>query len=134
LGAGDFDVAIAGELLVHGEGGVVVGVEGFVEAGGEEAGLEAGGAEDGLLGNGHALEGEEFLGVDGLVDGGEVAGEVGNFVEVFEADDGESGGGEAVLYGIAGGAGLALGGFGAGGVGAVGAVGGELFGRDGFMG
>ena len=34
----------------------------------EEAGFEAGGAEDGLLGEGDALEGEEFLGVDGVVE------------------------------------------------------------------
>ncbi len=89
---------------------MVVGVEGFIEASGEEAGLEAGGAEDGLLGDGHALEGKELLGVGWLVDGDDIGGEVFDFVEVLEANDGEGGGGEAVLDGVAGGAGLALGG------------------------
>jgi hypothetical protein len=42
-GAGDLDIAVAGELLAHGGEGVIVGVEGFVEAGGEDAGFEAGG-------------------------------------------------------------------------------------------
>jgi len=91
-----------------GDGGPVV-VEGEIEAVGEEAGFEAGGAEDRLLREGHALEGEQFLGVDGLVDGGEVRFEMGDFVEVFEADDGEGGGCEAVKAGVAGGASLAFG-------------------------
>jgi hypothetical protein len=93
-----------------------VGVEGLVEAGGEEAGFEAGGAEDGLLGEGHAFEGEEFLGVDGVI----------GCDEVFETDDGEVGGGEAVFAGILGRAGLAFRGAGAGRIGGVGAIGGEL--------
>ena len=97
LGAGDFDVSISGEFLAHGCEGAIVGVESFVEGGGEEAGLEPGGAEDGLLGEGHAFEGEELLGVDGLVDGDEVELEAGDFLEVFESDDGEGGSGEAVL-------------------------------------
>ena len=42
-------------------------------------------------------EGEQFLGIDGLVDGDEVGAEVGDFLNVFEADDGEAGGGEAML-------------------------------------
>ena len=71
--------------------------------------LEARGAEDSLLGEGDALDGEEFLGVDGLVDGDEVGPEMGDLIEVFEADDGEGGGGEAVFAGILCGAGLALG-------------------------
>ena len=48
-------------------------------------------------------------------------------MEVFEADDGEGGGGEAVFAGILGRAGLAFRGAGAGGLGGVGAIGGELF-------
>jgi hypothetical protein len=79
-----------------------VGVEGLVEAGGEEAGFEAGGAEDGLLGEGHAFEGEEFLGVDGVIGCDEVFAEVGDLIEVFEADYGESSGGEAVFAGVLG--------------------------------
>jgi hypothetical protein len=54
--------------------------------------LTAGGAEDGLLGDGHALEDEQFLGIDGL--GDEVGAEAGNLLDVFEADNGEAGGGE----------------------------------------
>jgi len=104
-----------------------VGVEGFVEAVGEEAGLAARGAEDRLLSEGHALEGEQFLGVDRLVDGGEAGFQVGDLLEVFKPDDGEGGGGEAVSAGIAGGAGLAFGGARARALGGVGAIGGELF-------
>ena len=51
---------------------------------------------------------------------------MGGLLEVFEADDGEGGGGEAVLAGILRGAGLALGGARSGGFGGVGAIGGEL--------
>jgi hypothetical protein len=129
LGAGDFD--IYGEFRVRGEGRFSVGVEGLVEAGGEEAGFEAGGAEDGLLGEGDAFEGEEFLGVDGPVDGDEIVSEMGDFLEVFEGPrghpDGEAGSGEAVFAGILGGAVLAFRGAGACGPGCVGAIGGELF-------
>jgi hypothetical protein len=114
--------------------GLVPLVEGLVEAGGEEAGFEAGGAEQGLLGEGDALDGEEFLGVDGLVDGHGVVPEVRNFVDVFEADDGEGGGGEAVFTGVLGGAGLAFGGARAGGTSGVGAIGGELFAGNGWFG
>jgi hypothetical protein len=53
--------------------------------------------------------------------------EMGDLIEVFEADDGEGGGGEAVFAGILGRTGLALRGAGAGGIGGVGAIGGELF-------
>jgi hypothetical protein len=103
------------------------GAYGFAEAVGEEAGFEAGGAEDGLLGEGDALKGEEFLGVDGVVGFDEVFAEVGDLVEVFESDDGEVGGGEAVFAGILGRAELALRGAGAGRPGGIGAIGGELF-------
>ena len=83
LGAGDFDIAISCEFLAHRCEGAIVGVESFVEGGCEEAGLEPGGAKDGLLGEGHAFEGEELLGVDGLVDGDEVGLEACDFLEVF---------------------------------------------------
>jgi hypothetical protein len=129
LGAGDFD--IAGEFFAQQEEGAAAGVHSLVEAGGEEAGFEGGGAEQGVLGEGHAFEGEQFLGVDGLVDGDEVGLEVGDGMEVFDAEDGEPGGGEAVFAGVEGGAGLALGGAWAGRVSGVGAVGGELLIGDG---
>ncbi len=133
LGARDFDIAITGEFWVHEDHGVTGGVEDLVEAGGEEAGLEARGAEDSLLGEGDALDGEEFLGVDGLVDGNEVGSEMLDLMEVFEADDGEGGGSEAVFAGILCGAGLALWGAGPGGVGGVGSIGGELYLGDGWF-
>jgi len=78
------------------------------------------------LGEGDALKGEEFLGVDGAIEGDEVFAEVGDLIEVFEADDGEAGGGEAVFAGILGRAELALRGAGAGGLRCIGAIGGEL--------
>ena len=110
-------------------------VESHVEAVREEVGLQAGGAEHRLLCEGHALDSEQFLGVDGLVEGGEVGFEMGDLLEVFEPDDGEGGGGEAVRAGIAGGAGLAFGRAGrrvettlrAGALSGVGAIGGALF-------
>jgi hypothetical protein len=134
LGAGDFDIAVAGDDGVHQADGLAAVVEGLVEAGGEEAGFEAGAAENGVLGEGDAFEGEDLLGVDGLVEGDEVVAEVGDFLEVLEADDGEGRAGELVLAGILGGASLALGGAGAGGAGGVGSIGGEAFGGYGAMG
>jgi hypothetical protein len=59
---------------------------------------------------------------------------VGDFLEVFEADDGEGGGGEAMLAAVLRGAGLAFRGAGAGGLGGVGAIGRELFLGDGLFG
>jgi hypothetical protein len=49
-----------------------------------------------------ALKGEEFLGVDGVVEVYQVFPEVGDLIEVFEADDGEGRGSEAVFAGILG--------------------------------
>ena len=60
-----------------------------------------------MLGEGHAFQGEEFLGIDWFVDGDEICFEVSDFLEVFEADYGEGGGGESVFDGVLGGAGLA---------------------------
>ena len=115
----------------HETDGFAAVVEGGVKAGGEVAGFEAGAAEDGVLGDGDALQGEESLGVDGLVDGDEVVAEAGDFLEVFEADDGEGGTGEDVFAGVLGRVGLALRGARTGGLGGVGAVGGEAFGGNG---
>ena len=80
LGAGDFDIAVAGDDRVQEADGFAAVVEGLVEAGGEETGFEAGAAEDGLLGDGGAFEGEDLLGVDGLVEGDEVVAEMGDFL------------------------------------------------------
>jgi hypothetical protein len=110
------------------------GIRGLAEAGGEKAGFEARGAEDGLLGEGDALKGKKFLGVDGVVDLDEVGLEVGDGLEVFRGPRGHpSGGGsrgEAVLAGVEGGAGLTLGRARASRFGGVGSVGGELPGGD----
>jgi hypothetical protein len=94
---------------------MAIGIAGLVEGGGEKAGFEAAGTEEGLLGEGNAFQGEEFLRVDGLVDGNEVGLEAGDFVEFLEAHDGEGGGAEAVFAGVLSGAGLALRGARAGG-------------------
>jgi hypothetical protein len=134
LGASDFDIPVAGDDRVQEADGFAAVIEGLVEAGGEETGFEAGAAEDGLLGEGGAFEGEEFLGVDGLVEGDEVVAEMGDFLKVFDADDGEGRGGEHVFAGVLGRAGLALGGAGSGGLSGVGAIGGEALGGDGAMG
>ncbi len=65
------------EVFVDGdEGPVVEDGEGLVERLGAEAGFEARNAEEIVLGEGEALEGEGFLGVDGLVDGKEVGAEI----------------------------------------------------------
>ena len=113
--------------------GLAVGVHGVIEAGGEEAGLEAGAAEERVLGDGDALDGEEFLGVGGAVTGHEIGAEIGDGLGVFETDDGEFDGGEAVPAGILGGAGLTFGGFWSGRVGGVGAIGGEPLLGNGFF-
>jgi hypothetical protein len=134
LGLRDGDVAIADEVLGHADEETAGGVEGFVETGGEEAALEAGDAEDGLLGEGDALDGEQLLGVDGPVDGNQVGAETGDFLEIFEADDGEVRGGKAMLAGVLGGAGLALGSASAGGMGRISAIGGELLFGNEFLG
>jgi hypothetical protein len=80
LGFGDFDIAMADEVLGHTDEELAGGIEGFVEATGEEAGFEAGDTEHGLLGERDALHGEELLGVDGLVDADETGAEVGDFL------------------------------------------------------
>jgi hypothetical protein len=126
LGAGDVDVF--DEVVGHGtDGSIGITIDGEVEGASEEAGFQAGDAEEGLLGESDALDGEEFLGVDGVVDGDEVGFEVRDGAEFFEADDAEDGSGEAVFAGILGGAGLPFGGARAGRSGGIGAVGVELF-------
>ena len=122
LGFGDFVIPVD-ELGADAEEGPAFTVEGLIEAGGEDAGVEAIGAEDGLLGEGDALDSEELLGVDGQVAGDGVIAQAGDFVDLFEADDGEGGGGESVLAGVLSGAGFAFRGAGSGGLGGIGSVG-----------
>jgi hypothetical protein len=76
---------------------LAIRAEGTVEATGQHTGLEAGDAEEGHLAEGDALDGEDFLGVDGAVEVDGVLAEVVEGLEVFEADDGEGGAGKAVL-------------------------------------
>ena len=97
LSAGDLQVA--DQVFSHGDDGVAGAVEGFVQAGGEETRFQAGGAKEGVLGEGDAFEGEQFLRVDGVIDGYEVVPETGDGLQVFEANDGVVGGGESVAAG-----------------------------------
>jgi len=132
LGAGDLDISVAGHVRAHGDEWLFAG-EGLIESGSEEAGFEARGAEEGLLSQRDALDGEQLLGVDGLVGRKEVGLEVSDFVERFEADDGKGRCGEAVLARVLRGAGLALRSARSGGVLRVGVVGRALFVGDGFV-
>src|ERR1019366_2105256 len=96
LRLGDF-VIVVDKRFANAHQGAAIAVEGLVEEGGAHAGVEGLDAEEGLLGEGDALDGEKLLGVDGLVDGDGVLAEAGYLVEIFEADDGEGGGGESVF-------------------------------------
>lgn len=104
--------------------GFSVVIDDVVAEAGEQSGFQAGGAQDGLLGQGGSLQGEEFLGVGGLVDVNEIGAEAGDFGGVLNAGDGEGDRGEAVADGVLGRAGFAGGRFGSGGASGVGAVGG----------
>jgi hypothetical protein len=124
------------EALVEDGFGVVSGITGeeaFIEASGEESGFKGGGTKKRLLGESYGFEGEKLLGIDGPVEGDEVGLEVGDRGEVFGADDSEVGGSEAVLAGVLGRAGLALGRARAGGTGGVSAIGSETPGGDEFL-
>ena len=124
LVAGDFEVA--GEFLGHEDEGSAVAGEGLVEAVGEETGFEARGAEQGLLGEGDALHREHFLSRDRLVVVNEVLLEAVDGVEFLETDDGESGGGEAMLAGVLRRARLTFEGTGPGGLPGIRTIGSEL--------
>jgi hypothetical protein len=88
---------------------VPTGSGALIQASGEETGLKGGGTKKCLLRSGDVFDGEEFGGIDGPVEGDEVGLEVGDRAEIFGTDVGEVGGSEAVLAGVLGGAGLALG-------------------------
>jgi len=126
LRAADFDSG--DEFVGHGQPRLLIEGDHVVEAGGEEAGFQAGGAQEGELGEGDALDGEHLLGVDGLVDIDGVVLEIGDLLEIFEADNGVIGGGEAVLAGVLSGTGLAFGRARAGRFSGVSAIGCELLG------
>jgi hypothetical protein len=114
--------------------GRTIRLEALVEAGGEHTGLEAPGAEHGLLAEGHLLEGEPFLGIDGPVDANEVGAEAGDCVDVFQPDDDEVGGGETMFAGVLGRAGTTPSGLsGPIDLAALARLGGELVLGDGFL-
>ena len=126
LGAGHLEVGIAVGRVEEIDG---LGVAGVVKAGGKHAAFEAGGAQQVELGDGDALDGAEFLGVDGAVDGDEVGAEFADVVEAFEDGDGEIGSSEAVFAGVLGRSGFAFGGARTGGAEGIGPVRGKLLGR-----
>jgi len=97
LFASDLDVAIARQFRRHGEDGLAGAIKDLVEARGEEPRFQTSGAEHGLLGQSDALDGEEFLSIDWLIDGNEVGLQVIDFIQVFETDNGEYGASEIVF-------------------------------------
>jgi hypothetical protein len=97
LRAGDFDIAIARELLVHEADGAAIALEAVIEGGGEEAGFEPLAAQHLLLAEGDAFDGPEFLGVGGPIAGDSVGFEVADFGDFLEAHNGEGGTAENVL-------------------------------------
>jgi hypothetical protein len=100
--SGDFNVAIADHIRVHRDEGVVSAVEDVVQSAGEHAGVETSAAEDQLLRHGDALNRDEFLSVDRFIAGDSVGLEFFDFVEVFEAHDGEGRRTETVFDCVAG--------------------------------
>jgi len=132
LAGSDFDAL--GKLGVGEDWGSAGAFQGPIEAIGEESAFEGGDAEERLLGERDALDGKEFLGVDGLIKGDEVGREVGDGVEIFDADDGEVAGRETVLPGVLSGTGFAFWSARAGGMSGVFAIGGEAFGGNGLAG
>jgi hypothetical protein len=78
------------------------------------------------LAEGDALNGEDLLLVDGLVDGEGARLEFGELALIFEMEDRVGLAAEAVRAGVLRGTSFAVGGTGAGGVLRVGSVGGEL--------
>jgi hypothetical protein len=127
------DVDVLDHFEIHQAERAAVGIERLVQARGVHADFRAGTAVEGLLGEGETLDGPELLGVDGLIGGDEVGASVGDFRDIFEAEDGEVGGVEGVLARVLGSAGLAFGGSRAGGLGGVRLVGGGAFGGDGWF-
>jgi hypothetical protein len=110
LGGGDLDVV--DHVVMEKDEGPAIGVEDLVEAGGIEAALNAGADDERLLGEGHALDGEKLLRIDGPVARNEVGAEVVDGIELLDADDREVGAFEGVIpfdWGLRGG------GFGGGG-------------------
>jgi hypothetical protein len=87
LGLGDLD--IVDHVVIEEDEGPAIGIERLVEAGGVESAFDAGTKEERLLGEGHAFDGEELLGIGGLVAGDEVGAEVVDDIEFFDADDRE---------------------------------------------
>jgi len=122
------DVDVVADLALFEDIGLGWAEHGLFEAGGEEAGFECVHAEQGVLGEGDALDGEAFLGVDGLVGGDGIGDEGGDVGGILDADDGEGVGIKGELAGVLGGAGFAFGGLGPGGTAGIGTIRGDALG------
>jgi hypothetical protein len=99
LSAGDFDIAAADHVGIHRDDGVVASVDDVVHGAREHAGIETRAPEHHLLGEGDALDRDEFLGVHRLIAGDGVGSEPVDFGEVFETHDGEGRRAEIVMNG-----------------------------------
>jgi hypothetical protein len=64
--------------------------EALLEGAGHQTGFKAVAAEERVLREGNPLDGEKFLGIDGLVDGDEIGAKVGDLMDVLGADRGEA--------------------------------------------
>jgi len=123
----DFDVfGVDFHVLMQGDEGLFVFQvdQGSVEGDGAKTGFEARDAEQAVLGESDALDCEDLLRVDGLVDVHEVMPEAIDGIAILDFDNREVRAGEPVLAGVLRGSSLACGGAGAGGVLGVGSVGG----------
>jgi hypothetical protein len=91
LAGGDGDSV--GDFRVLEDQGSAGAFGGFVQAGDEESGFESGAAKERQLGESDSLDSEEFLGIDGPIEGNEVVAEAGDGFGGFEPDDG-------VIFGV----------------------------------
>ena len=69
-------------MFAHQQHRFVIGSEGLVKRGGEQADLKPGRAEERLLGERDALQGEEFLGIRRLIEIDKIRFEAGDFVKL----------------------------------------------------
>jgi hypothetical protein len=97
LRTGDFNIAIARELLVHEADGAAIALEAVIEGGGEEARFETVAAQHLLLAESDAFDGPEFLGIDGAITGDSVGFEIADFGDLLKAHNGEGGAAENVF-------------------------------------
>jgi hypothetical protein len=94
------DLKSVSEFGVFEDSRVAGNLQRFLQAEGDEAAFDAVGTQQGVPGESEALDGEELLGVDGLVDGDQIGFEVGDGVDLFDADGGEARGIEEMLASV----------------------------------